>query len=842
MNNFIRLNFLLLASTSVLSLPYAMAEQNKLPEPPSATNGKVAPVPLPKVTVTPLKDSAVTPNPKVESISKSTPHHGLNFGKQATTTAAPSAEKNAAIPNANTAAKSAAASVDPVQKGAAATKEATPPLSAAVPHGKELVSIDFPNGVNLSDIIKTIGTWTGKNFVLGQGVSGGAKISIISQEPVTKEEAYQAFLSALNISGFTTVDAGKIVKILPITNAKSSSIKTYYGENWAPATDEIINHVVPLRYIDVNIVVQQLRPLLGLTQYAQFSTTNSLILTDTGNRIRRILEIIKLLDDKTSQSQVSIVPINYTDAKDMSQKVTEIFGSRGGTSIALQKALIDERTNSIILVGPAHTLDDIVRFIQRIDKPSINQTAQALIRVRPLDYADAEKLAATLQALTQNTNIKKDASALPKPPFLPGLPGAPQMQAPTPQQGQASATDISGAKVTADKSTNSLIIQGSSAAYNELDTIITELDKKLDQVYIEANMIDINADSGLDWAPAALGGGTTPNGLTIPFGFRPDQAVGFTSSLGASSATATSAFSAANGKTVLGILSNKTVEIGGIKLTPGALIYALKTNSNSNVLQTPSMMVSDNQEANFESTDEFNKLVYTPNPTGVGNVQSPQKYTAVTSLKVTPQISRADTVNLKINVQNDNVEDAGGDNVPPRILKRTALSVVTVHDGQTTVLGGLIKNGISRSETKVPLLGDIPILGWLFKTVKRDKLKQSLSILITPHIVRDANDLAKIYDQSIKARDDYLKAFYGDDFKEEEFYAQYPKEKDGQVQPKRKRKDGEDDKSKKNIEFMQHSRVLPSQEANPINAPAVERSGGVGPSSPGQAPIPPPLP
>ena len=137
------------------------------------------------------------------------------------------------------------------------TKE-TP--SDNVPHGLELVSIDFPNGVNLSDIIRTIGMWSGKNFVLGQGVSGSSKISIISQDLVTKEEAYQAFLSALNISGFTTVETGKIVKILPISNARSSNIKTYYGENWAPATDEIINQVVPLQYIDVKVVVEQLRP------------------------------------------------------------------------------------------------------------------------------------------------------------------------------------------------------------------------------------------------------------------------------------------------------------------------------------------------------------------------------------------------------------------------------------------------------------------------------------------------------------------------------------------------------------------------------------------------------
>ena len=276
-----------------------------------------------------------------------------------------------------------------------------------VQHGAELVSIDFPNGVNLSDILKTLGLWTGKNFMLSQGVSGSIKISIVSAQPVTKEEAYQVFLSALNIAGLTTVETGKIVKIMTVSSAKSSNIKTYYGESWAPATDEIINQVVPMHYIDANSVLNQLRTILGSTQVSPFTTTNSLIITDTGHRIRKILEIVKILDDKSNQAQVSIVPINYMDAKDASAKVQDIFLSRNGASLTLQKILVDERTNSLILVGSTRGLDEIVRFLERIDKPLIDTASQATIRVRPLDYADADKLAATLQALAANSSANK---------------------------------------------------------------------------------------------------------------------------------------------------------------------------------------------------------------------------------------------------------------------------------------------------------------------------------------------------------------------------------------------------------------------------------------------------
>ncbi len=722
-----------------------------------------------------------------------------------------------------------------------------------IQQGKELVSIDFPNGVNLSDIIKTVGVWTGKNFVLGQGVSGGVKISIISQEPVTKEEAYQAFLSALNISGYTTVETGKIVKILAISNAKSSNIKTYYGENWAPATDEIINHVIPLHYIDVNSVVNQLRPLLGVTQYAPFSTTNSLILTDTGNRIRRIIEIIKLLDDKTSQAQVSIVPINYSDAKDIASKITEIFGNRGGTSISLQKALVDERTNSLILVGPSRSLDDIVRFIQRIDKPALDQSAQALIHVRPLDYADSEKLAQTLQALTQNTNASASKTgAGQRPPYLPNLPQFnPQFNPSAPPgQSQTVAADLSGVKLTSDKSTNSLIIQGSKSAFDELDLIITQLDRRKAQVYIEANIMDLDIQHSLNWKASALGGGTSGN-QTIPFGFNVAEAAPFVSSQTATStSSAATSFAGVGTNAILGILSNKTVSIGGFLLSPGALIFALKSDSNNNVLQTPSMMVSDNETASFQAAQEYSILVQSANPNGSGGiVSSTQKYDVTTSLKVTPQISNSDYLNLKINLQLDNAGPPDPNtHYPNPISKRTAESVVTVQNGQSAVLGGLTQDIESKSEAKVPLLGDIPIIGWLFKSSQNKRQKTSLMLLITPHVVRDAEDLAKIYEQKIKDRDSFLQAFYGPKFKEEEFYAQYPKAEDGAAPKKliKEKENSSEDKAQKNNEFMEQRRkILPSEETNPINAPS-GNSGGGGSFSPpaggASVPIAPALP
>jgi general secretion pathway protein D len=716
----------------------------------------------------------------------------------------------------------------------------------SIPHGQELVSIDFPNGANLSDIIKTIGMWTGKNFVLAQGVAGSSRISIISPEPVTKEEAYQAFLSALNISGFTTVDTGSVVKILPIANAKSSNIKTYYGENWSPSTDEIINQVIPLRYIDANSVINQLRPLLGVTQYAAFTTTNSLILTDTGNRIRRILEVIKLLDSKTNQPVVSIIPINYMDSKDTVAKINDIFGNRNGPSLSVQKVLADERTNSVILVGPSSGLDDVVRFIQRIDKPALDQNSQTMVRVRPLDYADAEKLAQTLQALTQGT---KNQSNTYRPSFYP--PASPNQVGGQNalQTGQAVA-DLNGVKVTSDKATNSLVIQGNKSAYDELDNIIAQLDKRRPQVYVEANIIDMNINNDFKWTPSVFGGAPVGNGNYVsPFGFNAGTGGPLFFNQTGQTADPTGLLTSAGQQALLGVMSTSPINLGPFSITPGALIFALKTDTNTNVLQTPSMIVSDNEAANFSSNQEYSVITNVANPNGSGTVAQPQKYTVTTALKVTPQISRTDFVSMKINLQ---LDDSGAVNpttgFPSPITKRTAESVLIVQNGQTAVIGGLTQDTTKVSESKVPLLGDIPILGWLFKTSTSSKVKTSLTLFVTPHIVRNSEDLEKIYDQKIKDRDSFLKLYYGDKFKKEDFYSKLPTPEAGKVPPPKTDDQKIDDETNNpqvtGLDPNPKKPILPSEDPNPINAPSSNQSGGgnFGFPQPSPAPAPPPPP
>lgn len=658
-----------------------------------------------------------------------------------------------------------------------------------IPPGEELVTIDFPEPIPIKDIIKAVAQWTGKNFILGQGVSSSARVAIISPQQVTKEEAYQAFLSALNVAGFTTVDTGRVVKIIPTRQATSSNIKTFYGASWAPMTDEIITQIIPLTYIDAQTVATQLKSILRESNAVPFPTTNSLIVSDTGHKIRRLLEIILLLDVKGNQPQVAIVPILYMDANDVAKKIQDIFGRGGakaGGSLYLQKVIVDERSNSTILIGPPRGLDDVVRLIKRLDRPLEDQSQQAQIHVRPLEYADATKLAGTLQALAQGSADNR-AGALrararaANPPGLPGTPGRPTEGEPV------SVADLGNVKITADGPTNSLIIQGSTAAFKEIDNIIRMLDRRKSQVFVEADIIDVNVGKNLNISGSGFAGFSDSN-FVYPFGWQPATAAGFSAlSAGggaASSAQASSLIAGLGPQAVFGVLSKQSIKIGdNLSLTPGAFIFALKKDTNSNVLQTPSMLVGDNEEAEFVATERENIFVLQTNATNGIASEKNEPLDAELSLKLKPQVSKADIVNMDLGLKADTFGRRSSTGRPEQTLKRAFSTKVSVQDGQTIVISGLQRDIEIEGEAKVPLLGDIPIIGWLFRNSDKTRQKTNLMIFLTPYVVRDASDLSRIYDKKMKDQEEFLQKFYGEDYRDRDVFKRMPNRSDGRVPP-----------------------------------------------------------
>jgi general secretion pathway protein D len=729
-----------------------------------------------------------------------------------------------------------------------------------IPPGEELVTIDFPEPTAIKDIIKAVAQWTGKNFILGQGVSSSARVAIISPQQITKEEAYQAFLSALNVAGFTTVDTGRVVKIIPTRQATSSNIKTFYGSSWAPMTDEIITQIIPLSYIDAQTVARQLRSILRESNAVPFPTTNSLIVSDTGHKIRRLLEIIKLLDVKGNQPQVAIVPILYTDANDIAKKIQDIFGragSRGGASLYLQKVIVDERTNSTILIGPPKGLDDVARLIKRLDRPLDEEAQQAGIHVRPLEYADAQKLAATLQSLTQSSASRSNSRL--RTPVATRRLTTPNGTDPT-RNGEGgdinAVADLGNVKITADVATNALIIQGSSAAYREVDNIIRLLDQKKAQVYIEADIIDVNVGKGLEIGGSAFAGLPTSSSdpYAFPYGWKPAAVGGFSALSNSSSVTSQQAatlFSAIPQRAVFGVLAKEPIEIvNGLKITPGAFIFALKNDSNANVLQTPSMLVQDNQEAEFNATEKEIVFVQETNAqTGTAS-QKPESIDAELSLKIKPQITKSDEVNMDLNLKADSFGRRDASGKPAQTVKRSFNSKVSVQDSQTIVISGLQKDIEIESFSKVPLLGDIPILGWLFRDSNTTRQKTNLMIFLTPYVIRDAVDLSRVYDKKLRDQTEFLEKFYGEDFREKEVFERLPTRADGRVPPEKLERTSEslspDPEVRESpalpVRPEREQLELPSQDPDPIVVPGGDSGGGSSFGGGGDSAPPPPPP
>lgn len=672
-----------------------------------------------------------------------------------------------------------------VSPGPAVTTEDAEEKKGAdnLPSGKELVNMDFPEPTEIKDIIKAIALWTGKNVILDRNVSG--KVQIISPKKVTKEEAYQAFLSALNLLNFTTVETGKVIKIMKVRSAVKDNLKTYMGSGWAPRTDEIITQIIPLKYIDAKQIQSTLSRIVSSNSMIAYEPTNTLIVSDSGFKVRRILEILELLDIQTQQPKVMIVPIKNSDVKNIADKINEILkastqNKKGSNSF---KILTDERSNSIIIFGPPRTIDDIRDLVKKFDVPLDDPSMQATIHVRPLDYADSKKLSATLSSLASGNNKSAGPGAgFRRPPVSPGGAGAAGGDS-------ASVADLGeGLKITSDDASNSLLITGSKAGYDALNTIIRKLDIRRSQVFVETDILDISEGNNFRFG-SSIFMGSGGSGQKNVYGWEAGKIaplVAGTASSASGTTAATPTTSALTGiadtfkqDLNIGILSGG-INLGGMTVTPGALISMIKSDNNTRVLQSPNILTSNNEEAVIVVGT---KMFFDggTNVTTVGSSQKIEKEDIDLTLTIKPNVSNSNYITMNISLESNQV--AAIENGRPRISKRKSKQIVTVKDGQTVVISGFVASQEFESYTKIPLLGDIPILGWLFRNSDLKKERTNLSMFITPHEINGAADLAAIYKTKVEDRDLYLKNLYGNGIYNTEFYKRLPPKESGEYKP-----------------------------------------------------------
>lgn len=632
-------------------------------------------------------------------------------------------------------------------------------------------SFDFPN-VEITDLIKAIGELTGKNFIIDPGVRG--KITITAPTKITVAEAYKAFLSALAINGFTVVPSGSFLKVKSARNAQRDNIETYSGAYY-PNADQMITRIIHLKHISASQVNRDLRILPSKDgEMNIYEPTNSIIISDYGSNIDRVMKIISQLDVPGFEEQLEVIPVKYAKSKDLADLVDKIVnkgnkpqGSAPGTFTAgvprfsrsagatsqqgasFFMAIPDDRTNSIIVVGNKSGIVRIKKLISQLDF-KIRAEESGGVYVYNVKYGDAEKIAQTLQG------VAKDAT--PKPAtggsLLSPIGAGGQMQA----QQEIFGGDV---KITADKTTNSLVVTASKQDYDVVLSILSKLDAPRDQVFVEAIIMEMSVNDGNSWGIGYYQYGDSGYGKV---GFNGLSNINdFLSPTGGSGAV----IGFGQGKTVevTDPISKQTLKIPSLL----GFINFLKTAKKANILSTPQLMTLDNQEGELEVGD---KVVVGENVQNVGTsgttVRTPQFEDATIKLAIKPFISPASNqIRMEIKQQVAQLSTASTpkafqDSTQP-LAKRSLKTVINVNNGDTVVLGGLMKEQDQESVTKVPLLGDIPIIGWLFKSRTIVKDKTNMVVFLTPKIVRNTAEANAIVSKKLDERVDFVKAQGGVD-------------------------------------------------------------------------------
>lgn len=577
---------------------------------------------------------------------------------------------------------------------------------------ERFISIDF-NDVDLSVFIKFISELTSKNFVVDQRVKG--KVTIISPSKISVKEAYKVFESVLEVHGYTTVKAGQVTKIIPSPDARSKNIETRLKEEAASPADRVVTQLIPLKFANAIEIKKLFAPLISKSSVIlAYPPTNMLIVTDVYSNIKRLIRILKAIDVTGMGQELSVIPLEYADTTKFVKILDSVFkakrGSKAQDSATAIKFVADERTNTIIVLASEVATTRIKRLIQLLDRET--PRGKEKIRVYYLENANAEDLAKVLQELP----TKKGGSP----------------------EGRKTQFVSEKVKITADKATNSLIVMAGKEDYLVLEEIIQKLDVPRSMVYIESLIMEVNVEKdfnlGVEWI---AGGKTSIDGKETAVGgsFRATGGV-----LPSPLALPEQGFS-------LGIFS-EAVTVAGITFPNlGAVVKAFKKDKDVHILSTPQILTTDNEEA----TITVGKNI--PYQTRAGTSDAAVDYSYYEykdvgiTLKITPQISKDRMVRLNISLESTKLDQLASIiiNDRPTTLKRTIENTVIVKDKSTVVIGGLIDDSFSQTEYKVPCLGDIPLLNFLFKSTSRAGDKTNLFVFIAPHVIENPSEAKEIY-------------------------------------------------------------------------------------------------
>ncbi len=657
------------------------------------------------------------------------------------------------------------------------------------------IKLDFDR-VDITQVVKTISDITGKNFILPDNIRG--KVTIISPTAVSPKEAYAAFLAALEANNLAVYPVGKFLKIVPKKDAQRANIPTYVEEGgYYPWNEQMITKLYRLQHVDADQVSGVLKQLESRDGNIQTVPPNLLIITDVGLNVHRMERIIKQIDMPTGADEIRVLQVKYANAKDLADKIMQIFqdqaptngrqpnarfrrrpfrpgqpnNQQGDVTASVSKVIADDRTNKLVVIADEKSFKQITDLLAQLDVPT---EGEGQVHVHYLANANAEDLAQTLSQLAQGGGTAQRRVI-----------HTPRGTQNTPEG--AAALFQGDVKITADKGTNSLVIIANYNDYKNLSKVIDKLDIPQRQVFVEAVIMEVGLDTndqfGLSFhtgaAPKVGGSGqVTPVVIGSELGGLNSLSIGSLLQFGG-------LLTGIQGPAVPGT-QNLGVNIPSF----GVVLQALRTDSNVNILSTPDILTSNNKEAEIAvgqnvpfqagfAPQGVSSLLGSATGTagttattgglgsllgslgGLSSFYAPiQRQNVELKLKVKPQINESDFVRLDIQEQTEEI--ASTDRVlGPTTSKRSAKTTVVAKDGETVVIGGLIQNRTVETVNKVPILGDIPVIGWLFRNTTKKIQKTNLLLFLTPYIIKSPADFRRIFEEKLKERQKFLDRFYG---------------------------------------------------------------------------------
>ncbi|MFO0667977.1 MAG: type II secretion system secretin GspD [Polyangiaceae bacterium] len=654
------------------------------------------------------------------------------------------------------------------------------------PNQKVALSLE---DADLPDIVRTIAQLTGKRFIFG-GKVRNIKATVYSPEKVTVAEAYQAFLSILEANGLTVVPQGRFLKIIDTAGAANQTTPTYTPGQAVPAEDRYVTRMHRLAHgsaDEASAVLQKFKSKDA--DISVVSSSNMIIMTDTGNNIRRMMRILEQIDVGSAGDQIWIEPVHYAAASDIATRVNDLFdikgssGSGGGKGAAggggggggggsgagdlhVAKVIADDRSNSLVIVSTEKAYLRVLEFIKKVDIP---QTGEGEIHVLPLQHADAVKLTKTLNEIVGN------ASAAPAGGGA-GRRGAGAAAAPTNE-----AVFEGTVRISADESTNSIVVTSSLRDYASLRSVVDRLDQSRKQVFIDAAIMDLSITRATSLGVSWHGGVpvTSENGTTLFLGgLNAEKTVGIPGGTDLLQGAA------------VGVrgpdIPNTTNLIPGVGLSVpafGAAVAALANSTDTDVLSTPHILATDNVLAEINIGENIAIQQTNTGLAGLGGLTgaaggaagaaglaglgalggfggAAPRQDVGTKISIKPHINESNDVRLEVSEEISEARAPEGAAQIVPITKRTAKTELVVKDQQTVVIGGLMRNRVAHSQKKIPVLGDIPLLGVLFRQSQDSMQKTNLVLVLTPYVIREQSDLRNVFERKMQERQEFLDHYF----------------------------------------------------------------------------------